>query len=240
MAADPPAALASAADLEGRDLGGGRVSLRWTYPLDPATHEVRFDVYSATDPRDPFRTLRLDGHPATEAELAGFEQGGEVWFTVVARRAAVAALPTRPARVAVRPVAQPVALVAATAGVRAPSGLGFPFRIDGTGAVLAEDGDPLLRGKILQLLLTSPGERVNLPEFGTRLKDLVFDPNNDVLAAATEFTVARALLRFLGEELQVDSVQISADGSELSVNIVYVRTSNLHTERLQVGVPIPR
>ena len=240
MAGDPPAALASAADLSGNDLGGGRVSLRWTHPLDPATHDVRFDVYSATDPLGPFRALRLEGHPATKAGLAGFEQGGDVWFTVVARRGAVTALPCRPLRLAVRPVAQPVALVPAAGGAQAPIGLGFPFRIDGTGSVLAEGGDQLLRGRILQLLLTSPGERVNLPEYGTRLKDLVFDPNNDILAAATEFAVARALMRFLGDELQVDSIQVSADGSELDVDIVYLRKADLHTERLRVGVPIPR
>jgi phage baseplate assembly protein W len=240
VAGDAPAVLASAADLEGRDLGGGRVSLRWTYPLDPATQEVRFDIYSATDPLEAFRTLRLHDHPATTAELSGFEQGGDVWFTVVARREAVAALPCRPLRLAVRPAAQPVALVPATAGAQAPSGLAFPFRIDGTGTVLAEGGDPLLRGKILQMLLTSPGERVNLPEYGTRLKDLVFDPNNDILAAATEFAVAGALMRFLGDELQVDMVQVSADGSDLNVDIVYLRKSDLHTERLRVGVPIPK
>jgi uncharacterized protein len=240
MAGVPPVTLASAADLEGHDLGGGRVALRWTWPRDPATHQVRFDVYSASDPLDLFRVLRLHDHPATSAELAGFEQGADVWFTVVARRGAVAALPARPLRVAVRAVDRPVALVPATTTAQAPAGLGFPFRIDGTGAVLAESGDPLLRSKILQLLLTSPGERVNLPEYGTRLKDLVFDPNNDVLAAATEFAVARALMRFLGDELQVDSVQVSADGSELNVDIIYLRKSDLQTERLRVGVPIPR
>jgi hypothetical protein len=47
-------------------------------------------------------------------------------------------------------------------------------------------------------------------------------------------------MRFLGDELQVDSIQVSADGSELDVDIVYLRKADLHTERLRVGVPIPR
>jgi hypothetical protein len=93
MIADRPPALASAADLEGHDLGGGRVSLRWTYPLDPGTHDIRFDVYSAPDPLDPLRTLRLADHPATTAELAGFEQSGDLYVTVVARQGAAVALP---------------------------------------------------------------------------------------------------------------------------------------------------
>lgn len=239
MAGDP-AALASAADLEGHDLGGGRVSLAWTHPEDPAVHGVRFDVYSSADPLDAFRTLRLAGTDQKRAKLAGFESGGDVYLTVLARRGTLTALPSKVLRVAVQPVRPPVALTPAGAGVQPPSGLGFPFQVDGTGRIHAEGGDPLLRGKVLQLLLTAPGERVNLPEYGTRLRDLVFDPNNDVLAAATEFATARALTRFLGEELQLDTVRISSDGSELNVDIVYLRKSDLRTERLRVGVPIPR
>jgi uncharacterized protein len=239
MAGDP-SALASAADLEGHDLGDGRVSLRWAHPEDPAVSGVRFDVYAAADPLDAFRSLRLAGADTTGAELAGFEQGGDVYFAVVARRGLLTALPSTVVRVAVRPVRPPVALVPTAAAAAPPSGLGFPFRIDTTGRVHADGGDPLLRGKVLQLLLTAPGERVNLPEYGTRLKDLVFDPNNDVLAAAVEFATARALMRYLGEELQVDSVQIRSDADELLVDIVYLRKSDLRTERLRVGVPIPR
>ena len=234
------AAVAAATDLEGRDLGGGRVVLRWTYPQDPVAQEVRFDIHSGPDPLDPFRSLRLQDHPLTEAELAGFEQGGDVWFTVIARRGTQSAVPSRVLRLTVQPVVPPVALTPAEAADRTPAGLGFPFAVDAMGRVQAERGDPLLRGKILQLLLTSPGERVNLPEYGTRLRDLVFDPNNDVLAAATEFAVARALMRFLGDQIQVDQVQVRGDGSDLRVDIVYLRRSDLQTERLRVGVPIPR
>jgi phage baseplate assembly protein W len=240
MAGDAAPPLASAGDLEGHDLGDGRVSLRWTHPEDPAVHGVRFDVYAAADPLDPFRSLRLADADTDSVELAGFDQGGDVYFTVVARRGPLTALPSKVLRVAVRPVRLPVALAPATTAGQPPSGLGFPFRIDSSGRVHADGGDPLLRGKVLQLLLTAPGERVNLPEYGTRLKDVVFDPNNDVLAAATEFAIARALMRFLGEELQMDSVQIRSDGSELLVDIVYLRKADLRTERLRVGVPIPR
>jgi phage baseplate assembly protein W len=117
---------------------------------------------------------------------------------------------------------------------------GFPFQIDPKGSVFGDFGDSLLHGKILQLLLTSPGERVNLPEFGTRLRDLVFDPNNEVLAAATEFAVSRALQRFLSDELHVEKVQISSHEAELLVEILYLRKADLNTERLRVGIPIPR
>jgi uncharacterized protein len=233
------AALASAADLHGIDAGGGTVQLTWTHPDDIAVQGVRFDVYAGTDPLDPFRVRRLAGHDTTTATLAGFDAGGEVYFTVVAVRDEATALPSRVLRLTVAPVSVPVPLVRAERG-GTPSGLGFPFGITSAGAVAAQRGDPLLRGKVLQLLLTAPGERVNVPEYGTRLRDLVFDPNNEILLATTEFTVGRALRRFLGDQLELQSVQVSADGVELTVDIVYLRTSDLHTERLRVGVPIPR
>jgi hypothetical protein len=52
--------------------------------------------------------------------------------------------------------------------------------------------------------------------------------------------VARALRRFLGEQIQLEQVQISADDATLSVDIVYLRKSDLSSEQLRVGIPIPR
>jgi phage baseplate assembly protein W len=105
--------------------------------------------------------------------------------------------------------------------------------------VSSDGGSALLRGQILQLLLTSPGERVNVPEFGTRLRDLVFDPNNDVLAASTEFMIKRALQTYLSDAMRVEQVAVSANDGLLQVNIVYLRTSDLQFERVRVGIPLP-
>jgi phage baseplate assembly protein W len=227
----------SAADLSGVDLGGGTVSLSWTQPDNPALGTT-FDVYSSDDPLDAFRTRRLAGFAGTSTTLSGFVRGGDVYLSVVAVRDGLAALPSRVLHLVVRPVDTTIALVRSEPG-GVPTGLGFPFGITASGVVAAQQDDALLRGKVLQLLLTAPGERVNQPEYGTGLRDLVFDPNNDILAATTEFTVTRALRRFLGDQLEVQSVQVSADDSELSIEIVYLRTADLRTERLQVGIPVP-
>ncbi len=51
-----------------------------------------------------------------------------------------------------------------------PTGLKFPFAITQGGSITAsEDRDSDIRGKIIQVLFTAPGERVNLPEFGRGL-----------------------------------------------------------------------
>jgi phage baseplate assembly protein W len=229
--------VSSATDLSGADLGGGTVALSWAQPDNPALGTT-FDVYSSDDPLDAFRTRRLTGFAGTGTTLSGFTRGGDVYLSVIAVRDGIAALPSRVLHLVVRPVGTAVTLVHAEPG-GVPSGLGFPFGVTASGAVGAQQGDALLRGKVLQLLLTAPGERINQPEYGTGLRDLVFDPDNDILAATTEFTVTRALRRFLGDQLEVQSVRVSADDSELSVEIVYLRTADLRTERLQVGIPVP-
>jgi phage baseplate assembly protein W len=232
-------AVASATDLEGRDLGDGRVSLRWMHPEAGGPLGIRFDVHGSRDPLRPLGAVVLADLADTTATAAGFEEGGVAYFTVVARRGTELALPSATARVAIDPVLSPVELTS-SGGEGPPVGLAFPFGIDASGGVRAEGGDPLLRGKVLQLLLTAPGERVNLPDYGTRLRDLVFEPSNDILAAATEFAILRALRRWLGTEIQVDGVRVSSDDSELSVDVTYLRTADLTMERLRVGIPIPR
>lgn len=230
--------LAAPGDLAGEDIGSGRVSLSWTYPDDIAEFDIQFDVFASGDPLEPLRRLVLGGHGALAAVVDGFTEGGDVYFTVIARRGALLSLPSRIVRVGVQPILGAVAVIAGK-GPALSSAPGFPFGIDPAGRVQADSGDVLLRGKILQLLLTSPGERVNLPEFGTRLRELVFDPNNDVLAAVTEFAVNRALQKFLGDEVHVDGVQVANVDNELTVDIVYLRKADLRTERLRVGIPIP-
>lgn len=114
--------------------------------------------------------------------------------------------------------------------------LGFPFTIDVRGRIDTLTGDDNIRAKIVQVLLTSPGERVNLPEFGCGLRDLVFDPNNEILAASTEFTVGIALQRWLGDEIVVESVDVTHEEGELQVEVVYLRRDRLGTGKVKIAL----
>ena len=110
--------------------------------------------------------------------------------------------------------------------------LAFPFTLAPSGELASSDGDGAIRGRIEQLLFTSPGERVMLPSFGCGLRDLVFEPNNEVLAAATEFTVAKALQSQLGRQVMVNAVHVSAQDEVLQVEVVYTRSRDLQRERV--------
>jgi len=231
--------LPSPAGLQGQDIGAGSVALQWTYSLDITAQNIVFDVFAGSDPLAPFRSLVAAHVQALSVTVGGFEAGGDFYFSVVAKRDPLLSLPSTVILVPVQAVVAPAQLSPNSTASSGVSGLGFPFKIDALGAVFADGGDSLLHGKILQLLLTSPGERVNSPEFGTRLRDLVFDPDSDVLAATTEFMIRRALQNFMADEVHVEQVSITNDDNHLTVDLVYLRKANLRMERVSVGIPLP-
>ena len=110
--------------------------------------------------------------------------------------------------------------------------LAFPFAIGAAGELAATDLEGAIRGRIEQVLFTSPGERVMLPSFGCGARDLVFEPNNEVLAAATEFTIAKALQSQLGRLVMINAVQVKAEEASLRVEVVYTRSRDLQRERV--------
>jgi len=99
--------------------------------------------------------------------------------------------------------------------------LDYPFRIDGRGRTGTTASDPHLREMIEQVLFTDLGERVNRPDFGCGLKRLVFMPNSQPLAAATQVLVKSALQKWLGDRIQVESVDVNAVDSTLTVTVAY-------------------
>jgi phage baseplate assembly protein W len=98
-----------------------------------------------------------------------------------------------------------------------------PFHIDVRGRSADTDDDDHVYDLILQVLFTSPGERVNRPELGCGLKQMVFLPNSDALATATQQLVAGSLQRWLGEVIAVEKVEVQSVDSTLSVKVTYLR-----------------
>jgi phage baseplate assembly protein W len=72
------------------------------------------------------------------------------------------------------------------------------------------------------LLFSSPGERVNRPDFGCGLLKMVFAPNRIEVAATLQYTTQAALQRWLGDVIQLQSVDVTAVDSTLNVSVAYV------------------
>ena len=102
-----------------------------------------------------------------------------------------------------------------------PDFFDFPFNLDVTGRVSRTGPDDHVRDMIHQVLFTSPGERVNRPDFGCGLKQMNFLPNSDALATATEFLVRGALERWLGEVIRIEDIKVNSRGERLEVEVVY-------------------
>ena len=117
--------------------------------------------------------------------------------------------------------------------------LDFPYGFDGRGRTAGSTEDEHIRDLVEQVLFTAPGERVNRPDFGSGLLQLVFEPNSEALAAATRAGVEGALQRWLGELIRVEAVQVRAVDATVEVVVQYVglRSRERRVERFREGGP---
>lgn len=111
---------------------------------------------------------------------------------------------------------------------------GFPFLVNESGFINATGGDEAIRGKIIQVLFTAPGERVNLPEFGCGLFNLVFEPNNAILSAAMEFTVGQALSRWLRDDILLEGIDVDSSEETVTIEIVYTKREDLSKQAVRI------
>lgn len=99
--------------------------------------------------------------------------------------------------------------------------IAFPFRLDSRGMTVTSDYESHIREMIEQVLFTMPGERVNRPDFGSGLMQLIFSPGSEELVAATQFLVQGSLQQWLGDLISVEEVAIESQDSNLTVSVRY-------------------
>ena len=100
--------------------------------------------------------------------------------------------------------------------------LDYPFHFESRGRTADTTDDDHIRDLIEQVLFTAPGERVNRPTFGSGVMQLVFAPNSDALASATQQLVQGALQQWLGDLIQVQSVDVQNEDATLRIQIRYI------------------
>ena len=109
------------------------------------------------------------------------------------------------------------------------------LRAEGRLAV-TDDADRHLRDKVMAILFTAPGERVNNPRFGVGLNRMVFEPLDELSLAAAEFRVSEGLRRDLGEEAVIEDVTFEARPEEgaLLLTIALRRRAERQLRRIEV------
>jgi phage baseplate assembly protein W len=107
----------------------------------------------------------------------------------------------------------------------------FPFHFDNQGRTAKTSEDDHIRDMIEQFLLTNAGERVNRPDFGSGLLQLVFAPNSPELAAALQLTIRAGLQRWLGDVIEVQTLEVTSEDATVRVDLKYLvrRTQETRT-----------
>jgi phage baseplate assembly protein W len=113
----------------------------------------------------------------------------------------------------------------------------FPFHFDHRGRTATTGDDDHIRDMIEQLIFTNPGERVNRPDFGSGLLQLVFAPNSPELAATLQFSLQAVLQRWLGDLIELQELEVTSEEASLHVVVQYVvrRTGEPRTEVIERG-----
>ena len=111
-------------------------------------------------------------------------------------------------------------------------GLSFPLRAGGNQDFqMTKTSLEQAQHNIRNLILTYPGERVNQPEFGCRLRDLLFEQLDDELPTRIEEEVRRSIGQWLPyvNVVTVDTLTEEGDKNKVFVQVKYTTTLNPET-----------
>lgn len=121
----------------------------------------------------------------------------------------------------------------------------FPFRIGGGSRQTAQANyADHVEQMIEQVLLTAPGERVDLPQFGCGLRQLLFTPITSSLEATLQLLVNQSLNQWLSGLIQVTGVAVetsddtpSLEPGTVQVIVQYTLVDTQTAEQTIVQVP---
>ncbi|QTF92399.1 GPW/gp25 family protein [Halomonas sp. BM-2019] len=111
----------------------------------------------------------------------------------------------------------------------------YPFDFDERGRTALTSEDNHIRDMIEQFLFTRAGERVNRPDFGGGLLDVVFEPNSDALGSSLQRTAQAGLQQYLGDLITVQVLVASTEEAVLRVDVRYLvkRSGETRTESFE-------
>jgi phage baseplate assembly protein W len=111
-------------------------------------------------------------------------------------------------------------------------GLAFPLQVNPQGGIALASGEHDIEQAIRVILSTAPGERVMRPEFGCRIHELIFAPQDAATESLVVYYVEEALAQW-EPRIDVQEVDVSTDpgrNGALLVEIKY-RVKDTHDER---------
>lgn len=110
----------------------------------------------------------------------------------------------------------------------------FPVAINLTGGLSSSSLEENVRESIFIILGTAPGERVRRPQFGCRIHDLMFAPNNIITASRAEYYCEEALLKYEPrlEDVTCKAEPNAVEPNRLDIRITYKIIGQTHEKNL--------
>lgn len=116
----------------------------------------------------------------------------------------------------------------------------YPYRFDSRGRTSLTTQPDHIQDMIKQFLFTSPGERVNRPDFGAGLLRRVFEPNRAEMGAVLEVTIKSGLQRWMDDLIEVYDLEILTQESTIQVVVQYKvrRTDEMRRQEILYTVMV--
>jgi len=120
-------------------------------------------------------------------------------------------------------------------------GISFPPRIGADGRMAWSSGPDNVREAMTVILLTQPGERVMLAEFGGKLRSFLFEPNTVATRRLIQEEIENAL-KVWEPRATIQSVSVDADAGDpraavatIQYELVATQTAGQLSVRVQLG-----
>ncbi len=116
--------------------------------------------------------------------------------------------------------------------------IAIPFRFTGERVRATDNYDEIVRGQVIDALMTNQGERVFRPRYGCDIQAALFDPRDELVRKDAASIIKRRLEQFVPRAF-IRDVTVSAPGDEpiLYVNIHY--KSSVFANEVDLTVPLP-
>jgi phage baseplate assembly protein W len=120
------------------------------------------------------------------------------------------------------------------------SGISFPMRLGPDGRVAVSSGPDNIREMIRVILLTEPGERLQLPEFGGGAGRFLFEPNTVGTRRRVQERIEESLRRW-EPRIALQNVSVDEDPDDPQSAIATIRyqlVANRASEQVSVRVQL--
>ena len=109
------------------------------------------------------------------------------------------------------------------------------FYIGANGGIgIPDNGNENIKNMIISILMTSPGERVNMLDFGCGLKEMVFSSNGPLQKSLVDFVVVSALEKWIGDLITINNVDVTTIDEKMNIHIEYQIKKNLQQEYVSI------